>query len=393
MNMKKIIASVFLLFIMSMATSASASYNDLSRVAVGMNVININKIKPVVYTTRDGGVNWATHILEASDDIAGLNSVNCNGNNGQYCVAIGIISGDKPLSYISRDGGLSWEIHTHQYNKSMRFVGVICDRDNSQYCTAVGSTLYNDSPTTVPFAASVFTSNDGGVNWTQNVLTSRKAIAWFSSISCSGTNNKYCTTVGAYRDEAKVGQPQPHVKPIIFTTEDGGVSWRSRSIPIYPTFDTNIRSISCNGSNGQYCTAVGVGISYSSNDGGFIWRPYVFPQQGEQLESVSCNGDQGQYCVAVGNDTRNLIAFTTADAGATWTGHIVGQAGQNTQLHSVVCTGDQSQYCTAVGNYSDSHGGGVPIAYTSIDNGNTWVLHNVNAQSNSSMDIRGMSIG
>ncbi len=103
--------------------------------------------------------------------------------------------------------------------------------------------------------------------------------------------------------------------PIVYTTSDNGENW----IPNYPeTFDSPVgarmSAVSCSGSSGQECTAMGLYysgyennsntttfLSYTSSDGGKNWVSHILEKHAgvADLNSIKCNYN-GQNCIAVG---------------------------------------------------------------------------------------------
>jgi photosystem II stability/assembly factor-like uncharacterized protein len=369
--------------------------NFLARVAVGSFRYSIGTGQygetPVSYISQDGGVNWAAHILEQPDQNSAFFSVSCSGREQQkYCTAVGRVRGDQPVTYTSTDGGVNWIPHFVQIKNGF-FSSVVCDGEFGEHCIATGVTDFGAN--TRLRAPTMFTSFDSGLSWIPYVLPERgNSNAGMMGISCS---NGYCVAVGFIYNNVGAGKPTS-TTPLIYTSTDNGTNWISRSIPAVVSGNGGIslRSVSCNGDHSQYCTALGnftswgKSITYITKDSGVNWTPHVLLYDQDHMSAITCSGNTGQNCIAVGEYASAI--YTSTDSGVNWTPHAIQQ---NSILSGVICSGDASQYCTAVGEFVDSDGKSMPIAYTSTDGGESWVLHRVIAQNDVNMDMRSISLG
>ena len=248
-------------------------------------------------------------------------------------------------------------------------------------------TYYNGGGHIVPLS---YTSNDGGNDWTISSPMPLPAGAISTIIykaACDSTKTM-CTTVGQFYNGS-------HDSPISYTSSNGGGSWAlSSSLPAIPggAVDAYLYDVSCNTSGGN-CIAVGsyytgtifLPIAYKSSNGGNTWVTNVaFSTPGgstfTSLQSIACSST-GSMCTAVGyynNGTNNLpIAYTSSNGGNSWVISSAfppapGGASQNHYLNSVACNSAGNQ-CSAVGYYSNGTNY-FPLSYTSTNGGSAWSL-------------------
>jgi photosystem II stability/assembly factor-like uncharacterized protein len=182
--------------------------------------------------------------------------------------------------------------------------------------------------------------------------------------------------------------------PIVYTTSDNGENWT----PNYPeTFDSlvgaRMSAVSCSGSSGQECTAMGLYysgyennsntttfLSYTSSDGGKNWISHILEKHPgiAELKSIKCNYN-GQNCIAVGQlndrpiDAKPLI-YKSTNGGADWT-YFIPSEGIGGVLNALTCD-KFNQNCKAVGSVIYSSGKteiSYPIIYQSKDGGTNWI--------------------
>ena len=238
--------------------------------------------------------------------------------------------------------------------------------------------------------------------------TSALLIMFGSLVFASSLHNhltaKQKTAVGYYRDLNN------NLAPLSYVTSNGGASWSlSNPLPLPVDVAANgiqqseLFSTACD-STGNNCNAVGfyldnrnnfIPLSYTTINGGKTWalgKKLPLPNddaiagiQRSQLTATTCNST-GQQCRAVGfylNNSNNMLPFTytSANGGATWSVTVplplpvdVASNGiQNTRLQSVAFD-NTGVYCTAVGSYLNSNNNVVPLSYSSVNGGATWVL-------------------
>lgn len=225
------------------------------------------------------------------------------------------------------------------------------------------------------------------------------AVCLSDNLSCSGTNfplnvksstlNIPLVSVGGSFNTDPFGD-QIDSLPLAYTSSDGGNNWSlSSAMTLVGTGKSQgtLLAVNCSAST---CSAVGyaadntftdnIPLAYASLDGGVTWSapasftPILVPSQAEgSLNGVSCVGTD---CATVGQSTNgsgNLtpLAYTSTDGGNTW---ILSASlppppfpGYGA-LNAVTCA---NSYCVAVGASGDI-GSFFPYAYTSSDGGNNW---------------------
>lgn len=195
----------------------------------------------------------------------------------------------------------------------------------------------------------VATTNDGGNTWTSSSVPS--GLPELTSVSCSSDSN--CVAVGSGVD---------------ITSSDGGATWSAHSIP---TKNVGLLGVSCPAGTST-CVAVGVtpdiggplnGAIITSNDGGVTWSATKSTFQLGAVGGVSCASST--FCVAVGAQI-----LVTNDGGQSWTQQFVG--GQVGILRTVSCGSPTT--CVAIGanpaGVQESNQAGFGILST--DGGTKW---------------------
>lgn len=233
---------------------------------------------PISYTSTDGGSNWIPHFPTPANQghySTTLRSVSCS-KNGQYCVAIGesedgFENGHNTLvyvSYTSSDGGNTWAMHViDKRNNGGNFLhAVSCDGETGQYCVAVGGIV--NQPV-------IYRSTNGGVDWTAYTpeIPKEEIGGILKTISCNGNNNQYCTAAGSVWHHYSNGHYLlMALDPIAYTSTDGGASWKilqgfqfSNNNP----GDTEINALTCS-NDGKYCTLLAYGVGFYTGGKKFV---------------------------------------------------------------------------------------------------------------------------
>ena len=286
--------------------------------------------------------------------------------------------------------------------KGSTLTDVACDQSGRQ-CNAVGS--YFQATTLKLFPLSV-TSGDSSRTWITNVsfplpsdIDSRMLRgARLAALSCDNTG-QLCVSVGAYDSVARSAQ-----SPLAYTTSNGGLSWLlSSAMPLPNNQATNmsagLTSVRCDNTR-VLCTAVGMytntaghdaPLSYISLNGGLTWQKggaFLLPQDitstpylNDELKitSVTCD-NTGFKCSTVGsyiNTQRRMLplGYTTLDGGRTWllSPPFPQYNTMHTTLSGIACDVTGS-LCTAVGEYVNASNQVVPLAYVSSNGGQSWLL-------------------
>ncbi|MHB1947063.1 MAG: WD40/YVTN/BNR-like repeat-containing protein [Gammaproteobacteria bacterium] len=360
--------------------------NPLMRVAI-LHLQNADSsYRPVAYTSTDNGISWKSQMTVGGGFIKDISCRN------QHCVAIGnIFSNDGHqdligfLTYTSSDGGVTWqsaEIEKHRVTSSVNAVS--CTGQNGDFCAAVGT--YSSVPEHSLPASIIYTSTNGGNNWKAYIPEKRPAasLSALKSVSCTGEKGQYCTAVGT--SVSQEGR-RDVITFISYTTRDGGVSWSSSIIGKHQSV-ADIEAINCSGDKGQHCVVLGSSgqnnmpvnkpIIYTSFDGGISWKSFI-PEEYGVLNSVSCNGDNGINCIAVGKINRSPTdifyvgpaIYRSTNGGVDWTFYLPLRYAAGAWLEAVTCSGDNDQFCTAIGG-DNTFGGPRNVVFTSIDGGKSW---------------------
>lgn len=185
----------------------------------------------------------------------------------------------------------------------------------------------------------VWTSADGGIKWTQQLVPGNPTLHGLRCVSAS-----QCWGVGQ--------------GGTIVATSDGGATWSGQTSGT----GRNLASISC--PNGTQCWAVGQhGTILATTDGGSTWTAETSGTR-TNLLGVSCpNATQ---CWAVGQ--RGTILATT-DGGSTWSAE-ASRTGQNL---------DAVRFVSASDGWAVGTGG---IVLVTTDGGSTWTTENSGTTSN-----------
>lgn len=105
-------------------------------------------------------------------------------------------------------------------------VGSISCNTQEINCTVVGSAVFENK--TVPLS---YTTNNGGITWSSpNLLASSSSSeSGILAVTCNSTD-KLCSSVGY--------TALPTLKPVAYTSIDGGNTWSSPIFPIPPVGTT-----------------------------------------------------------------------------------------------------------------------------------------------------------
>ncbi len=370
--------------------------NPLARIAIVNEYTQSSPIdiKPVAYSSNDGGISWMPHEIRATSK-GFIKKITCDKNN-HYCTAVG--NAYRPtggvrafLAFNSIDGGFNWTSHVIGIHTGVSgvLIDVVCNKENNQYCVAVGG--YSKPDTNV--APIVYTSSDRGVNWTPNYP---KSFGTYGSVlravSCGGHNNQYCTAVGDFSSslDNKIYNATTFFS---YTSTDGGLTWTAKIIEMHQGGSGSLlNAITCNKDNGLDCLAVGYitshakPIIYKTNNGGIDWVSYAQEQPHVgRLNDIMCNQNNDQHCMAIGDGGKYPTLYKSNDGGSSWIPSEFSSrdpdesygpdAEANTRKFQSITCSDSGQYCTIIG-YAVFHIGKIlmtiPIVHWSMDSGKTW---------------------
>jgi photosystem II stability/assembly factor-like uncharacterized protein len=353
----------------------------------------------VIATTTDSGASWSSQPLPTPMGLAGLSCPSAS-----VCLAVGgrTGGGGPPTNpnregevVASTDGGRSWT------NPALPAgVGYLNDLScaSSSFCMAVGETLDGTGGTAV-------STSDGGASWTRSTLPSSQTP--LSLIACDAPGDclavsedgvlrtvdgggSWSSTSGAGTAFPASGMACPtptscvavggmapgdgNPTATITVTADGGATWAEVPLPTYPQDASSsgaLQAISCGSTT--TCTAVGggigprggpgVGVIFTTTNGGSTWRAHGAPPGMGGLAGVSCSGPLD--CVVNGTDplAGTAMSAATTDGGALWSSRVV-RAGIG-GLEALACPSTHS--CVAVGSVSSS-----TYALRSLDGGRSW---------------------
>jgi len=343
--------------------------NELARVAVVNEHTGSPSafIKPVAYTSTDGGIGWTPHNIAGSAGL--IRAVTCKGNNGQSCVAVGdayVDDGRAAIfyAYTSTDGGVNWTSHSlGRYWGAAGLSAVTCNGSNGEFCVAVGGYTSASQTSLAPI---IYTSRDGGINWTSHFPVNQGKSA-LRAVSCS-EDGQYCTAVGDFNFGTRF---------ISYTSTDGGITWAPHVMgggaPV-----SILKAVTCNGMNGQRCIAVGYTgenkpVIYLSENGGVNWKSFGSQKLVGVPKAITCNKENNQNCMMVGSfyDKYTPIVYTTSNGGISWELHYVYGVYNFRSFESVACD-SKGRSCTITG-YALTSNKITPIIYRTINNGNHWV--------------------
>jgi hypothetical protein len=298
----------------------------------------------LIETSSDGGAHFTS--MPVPTMAPGLNGVECI--SASQCMAVG---STKVL--ISEDGGGTWELVATPSVEPLN--SVACQ--NALACAAVGGGGENGTD--------IYTTN-GGTTWLNGTNPGPPMDA--IGVVCPSTT---CIAAGE----------------TMYVSTNGGAVWSAKGIgPGTTASGTNgVFAVSC--PTTTTCLGLGPdpeglyqptdpGALLVSTDGGSTWvnNSASLPASTATLQAMACAGPNT--CVAVGPPGTTggpLVVAATANGGVTWTG-TTGPSGivydQNVPLLGIACSAAST--CTMVAG--DANG---PAAYTTTNNGQTWVKDSV----------------
>lgn len=215
-------------------------------------------MQPIVYRSYNGG-KWTAHYPNGLGTLgSALRIVSCSGNDGQFCTAIGDYNSGYEIdhntttfvSYVSTDGGITWDTYPIQkYTSESKINSIACDKKTGQYCIAVGR-IAGKLPTE-PGQPLIYRTSNGGITWSL-YIPKQGLGGGLNSVTCNGDNDEYCIAVG------KVVQTNNAGAGIIYTSSDGGTQWTQSSVflPFQGTANSaGFRAIDCS-NDGKNCIAI-----------------------------------------------------------------------------------------------------------------------------------------
>ena len=178
-------------------------------------------------------------------------------------------------------------------------------------------------------------------------------------------------------------------KPRSLYTNDGGNIWLpSKKSPSIPHVQGWITTLTCD-PTGQSCLAIGHSrnlVAFTTQDAGRTWDKITanFPiDDVTNVLSLTCSKDN-KICnllVSPYNTSDKTVALTTTDGGANWNrAGVLNYHGYNL---STACD-NQGKYCIAVGNPYQSKRA---VSYATYDDGNSWYVNAVPGDESANVEI------
>lgn len=272
----------------------------------------------ILATTTDAGVDWSVTSPAAT---AGLSGVACP--SPSECIAVGVSSNlYVPAILRSTDGGSTWQQMPVPQGLQSTLTAVACPSPTE--CFATGT--YPDG--------GILETTDGGETWT--VTSAAASEANLKGIACLSVSD--CVAVG----------DNPGLAGTVFSTEDGGVTWTQETVSTASQLwgvacaSTAVCLVSGDDRNQQ-------GAVFRTLDGGSTWSaeslPTPTPNPPEQwfMDGITCPTASNCYSGASFG-----AIYASTDEGSTWTMQSVptGEGGGD----GIACPVTTS--CFAVGVYA-----------------------------------------
>jgi len=358
-------------------TSITSSSNGQDLAAVALN--------GGIWTSTDGGANWTN---DSTTDTATANQVwesITSSSNGQDLAAVSNAyasgGGSSGSIWTSTDGGANW---TNDSATDTATAGhdwySITSSSNGQDLAAV-----TDSYESNGLGGGIWTSTDGGANWTNDSATDTATAGhdWYSITSSSNGQDLAAVastndTVDGYSDG-------------IWTSTDGGANWRNDSTTDTATANQGWTSITSS-SNGQDLAAVNdSGSIWTSTDGGANWR--------NDSATDTATADHGWYSITSNSNGQDLAAvtsynnnagiisgsiWTSTDGGANWTNDSATDTATANQDWYSITSSSNGQDLAAIASYNNNAG---------IISGSIWTTNNHSRPSNSNLVVEILVIG
>jgi hypothetical protein len=268
----------------------------------------------IVLSTRNTGSLWTDQSLPAS--LTKTQSIYPSGvtcPTSSQCFGYGSL-GSEAFLISTANAGTKWIRQSFpsgiQSISSLHCVAT--GSPNSTACVATGSATSGDPV--------VLSTASAGASWTIGTLPS--GINALSGVTCPSVSK--CFAIG----DTAVAQYE--FKPLILASNDGGLKWKSQTIPSYPAGgDVPLASISC--PTTSTCFVAGVVTSsetssayiLSTANGGTNWISQNLPatsssSEASALDAVSC--PTTKICYTTGNIYQSQGGFSSTLVLSTTTG-------------------------------------------------------------------------
>jgi len=286
-----------------------------------------------IWTSTNGGANWRNDsTTDTATDKQVWDSITSS-SNGRDLAAVAGVGG----IWTSTDGGANWRNDsTTDTATAKQEWSSITSSSNGQDLAAV--TLNGD----------IWTSTDGGANWTNDSATDTATDKQVWDSITSSSNGRDLAAVAGYDDAAGISGS-------IWTSTDGGANWTNDSATDTATAKQYWTSITSS-SNGQDLAAVTLnGDIWTSTDGGANWTndSTTDTATAKQYWTSITSSSNGQDLAAV---TDGDSIWTSTDGGANWTNDSATDTATDNQDWHSITSSSNGQDLAAVAGYSDDAG-------------------------------------
>ncbi|MGL6028793.1 MAG: WD40/YVTN/BNR-like repeat-containing protein [Legionella sp.] len=338
--------------------------------AAGMYQAPGDPLKPVIYSSKNGGASWSdTYLQPVNDDNHLLNGIACH-SNGSHCFAVGYygtVNEALSLAYYSNDTGDTWDsIYNLPDMPIPNLLNAVSCSPSGSIC-AIGGTA-----TGMPF---IFYSTDGGNSWHQAELNAQESAS--STITALSCTDDRCVAVGEYLDINGMSQASA------YESIDGAV-WNTLTVP-----DANsaLYAVSCTTNQcaaGGYQSTTPRAYTLAANSSELhpsVTQPATQGTSNNTLTSISC-ADSGR-CLAlarIGSETELPISSSTylsQDGGINWLFTSLIPPAQETtvnMLRAISCNSSGNQ-CLMAGSYFNGTEDQL-VLYFSYNGGTDWAISN-----------------
>lgn len=190
--------------------------------------VNRNTTTFVSYMSTNGGVTWNSRTIAKQNGESRINSITCDAATGQKCVAVGtlaaILPSDpaQPIIYRTTNAGSSWAAYLPKQGIGGGLNSVTCNGENAEYCVAVGYYIKSGSNKFV----TTYTSSNGGSTWS---LEPAHSMGSYDAVTCS-KNGQQCITISTYSAGGSCGSPTTAKRtPYVYTNTNYGVGGWNQS--------------------------------------------------------------------------------------------------------------------------------------------------------------------
>lgn len=290
---------------------AKISCDDAGQRCVIVSAALINNLPtPIVYKSQDGGLTWGEPLVLSLPKVvnnkqpyhypAAIDThISCD-YSGINCVIAATVKSDTtytPVIYTTHNAGNTWALTKNFKDKSSdncvphgtKLTNVHCD-SSGFFCMAVGFVIHKNSFWNIHYSSKpvVYTTEDGGIHWSEPVILPIKSTntnaSTLNDVSCSKLDKK-CTAIG-YIVDFKTNQ-YDHFAVV---TNNGGMDWEAITPISSNTLGSALDVLKCDDS-GDNCTAIG--WYNKQNAGETVFKPLIYQKIAGEKEWLK--NAQGTY--------------------------------------------------------------------------------------------------